>query len=123
MKIKLDHLDQLCSKIVRLRANGVCEIGGEYNSLMACHCFGRGNKKVRYDLDNIVAGCMGHHQQIDSDPEYKRDVFIKRLGVKGYEKLKQRAYWPTMAKVDRKIIKMFLEKELEKYAHSNEYGS
>ena len=116
MNIRIDPLDQLASKIVRLRAKGVCKIGGEYKpyeKLMACHCFGRGNKKVRYDLDNMVAGCLGHHQRMDADPEYKRDVFIKKLGVKGYENLKRRAYWPNLQKIDKKIIKMYLENELK----------
>jgi hypothetical protein len=119
MKIRIDPLDKLASQIVRLRSKGICEIGGEfkgYERLACCHCFGRANTRVRYDLDNLVAGCLGHHQQIDADPEYKRDVFIKKLGAKGYEKLRQRAYWPTMAKIDRKAIKMFLTAELKKYA-------
>ncbi len=119
MKINIDPLDILASKIVRLRANGICEIGGEYKGyekLMACHCFGRGNKKVRYDLDNMVAGCLGHHQRMDADPEMKIEVFTKRLGKLGYMDLKRRAYWPTLNKVDTKVIKMFLEQELKKYA-------
>ncbi len=122
MNIWIDPLDSLCSKIIRLKANGICEIGGEYKpyeKLMACHCFGRGNKKVRYDLDNMVAGCLGHHQQIDADPEYKQEVFIRKLGTKGYTDLKHRAYWPTLNKVDKKAIKIFLEKELEKYVYTN----
>ena len=93
MNIKIDPLDTLCSKIVRLRANRVCQIGGErkeYNRLMACHCFGRGNKKVRYDLDNMVAGCLGHHQQMDADPEMKIGVFTKQLGLLGYRDLKSK---------------------------------
>ncbi len=97
VNIKIDPLDQLCSKIVRLRSKGICEIGGEYKGydrLMACHCFGRGNKKVRYDLD-------------------------KRLGKLGYMDLKRRAYWPSMAKVDKKLVKMFLETELKKYSGEN----
>jgi hypothetical protein len=118
MNIKIDPLDTLCSKIVRLRANGVCQIGGErkeYNRLMACHCFGRGNKRVRYDLDNMVAGCLGHHQQMDADPEMKIEVFTKQLGLLGYTDLKRRAYWENLKKPDYKLIKMFLQKELEKY--------
>jgi hypothetical protein len=114
MAIRIDPLDQLASKIVRTRADGICEIGQEYKGyekLMACHCFGRANKRVRYDLDNLVAGCYGHHSQMDADPEMKREVFIRKLGAKGYEKLRQRAYWPSKQKIDKKLIKIYLEKE------------
>jgi hypothetical protein len=116
MKIKINKLDRLCSEIVRLRAKGVCEIGGEYNqNLMACHGFGRANKKVRWDLDNIVAGCFAHHVQIDSDHEKKRNLFIKRLGQKSYENLNRRANWGSLNKPDLKAIEFYLKAELLKY--------
>lgn len=118
MDIKINPLDALVSKIVRLRAENICQRCGKYRefkSLQACHCFGRANKKVRYDLDNLLALDYYCHQLIDSDPEEKRNLFIKHLGANGYLYLSHRALWPNLQKPDLKAIKLYLQQELKKY--------
>ncbi len=118
MRIKIDPLDQLFSKVIRLRANNKCEIGGEYrnyNSLSCCHNWGRRKKSVRWDLDNACAGCFYHHRMIDENAEDKIAFFKKYLGEERYKKLGQRANWPNLKRPDRKLIKLMLEKELAKY--------
>lgn len=118
MKIRRDPLDRLFSQVIRSRANGVCEIGGEfrgYGRLMCCHNWGRRKKSVRWDLDNAVAGCFYHHRMIDENAEDKITFFKRYLGQQRYENLNKRANWPQQYKPDKKLIKLMLEKELEKY--------
>lgn len=118
MKIKIEPLDQLFSKIIRLRAKGICEIGGEwrgYEKLMCCHNWGRRKKSVRWDLDNACAGCFYHHRQIDENAEDKISFFRKYLGNKKYQDLNKRANWTNLQKPDKKLIQLFLEKELTQY--------
>jgi len=116
--IKINSLDALTSKIVRLRAKNQCQRClkyREFKELQCAHCFGRANKKVRHDLDNMLALDYYCHQLIDSDPEEKRNLFIKHLGQNGYLQLSHRANWPTLTKPDYVAIKMFLKEELKKY--------
>lgn len=120
--IKITVLDALASKVIRLRAKNQCQRClkyREFKSLQAAHCFGRANKRVRYDLDNMLALDYYCHQLIDSDPEQKRNLFTKYLGQKGYDDLNKRANWPTMQKVDFTVLKMYLKKELENYEPRN----
>lgn len=119
MRIRIDPLDVLFSKVIRLRAKGKCQRclkPTEFGNLQAAHCWGRRKKSVRWDLDNALGLCFYCHRQIDSeDPDAKRDLFTKYLGEAGYKQLNQRANWPNLKKPDQKLIKMFLQKELEKY--------
>jgi len=58
-----DQLDKLWSEIVKQRAGNVCEYKtcSKTAHLNAHHIFGRGNLSVRWDLDNGVCLCVGHH--------------------------------------------------------------
>lgn len=116
MKIKINKLDTLFSKYIRLKAKNHCEIGGEYrefNQLQACHAFGRRKQSVRYDPRNAIAGCMGHHRQMDENHEMKRSIFIKRLGEKQYNALMVEAETPR--KVDKKMIELGLKEVINEF--------
>lgn len=122
MRIRIDPLDTLFSKVIRLRSKGYCEIGGEWrgiNNLQCCHNWGRRKETVRWDLDNACAGCFYHHRMIDENAEDKIAFFKKYLGEKRYKELGQRANWPQFQKLDKKIIKFHLEQEIKKYALSD----
>ncbi len=118
-RIKIDPLDTIVSKIVRLRAKNQCQRCLKYKDfteLQTAHCWGRRKKSVRYDLDNVLGLCAYCHGYIDSeDPDAKKELFVKYLGKKGYKQLNQRANWPNLQKPDLKLIKLLLEKELVKY--------
>lgn len=119
MKIQINALDKLFSQVIRLKAKGICEIGGEfrgYERLMCCHNWGRRKKSVRWDLDNAIAGCFYHHRIIDENAEDKIAFFKRYLGEQRYENLNKRANWPQQYKPDTKLIKLMLEKEIQKYA-------
>lgn len=118
MRIDDNALDVLFSKIIRLRAKGYCEIGGEwigFERLMACHNWGRRKKSVRWDFDNACSGCLCHHQLIDKDKKAKTELFIKYLGEDKFIRLNQRANWPSQYNPNKKLIKQVLEKEFQKY--------
>lgn len=120
MKIRIDSLDVLFSKVIRSRANNQCQRclkWKEFKELQCAHCWGRRKKSVRWDIDNALALCFWCHRQIDSeDPDAKKELFTKYLGSEGYKKLGQRANWTAQYKPDTKIIKIYLTEELKKYA-------
>jgi hypothetical protein len=121
-KIKIDPLDSLFSRVIRLRANNKCQRCGKYKEfkqLQAAHCWGRRKKSVRYDLDNALGLCAYCHRVIDSeDPEAKKELFIKYLGEEGYRKLNQRANWPNLQKPDTKLINIQLKQKLKEYENA-----
>ena len=52
-----------CDKLwaIIVRSIGHCEVCGKTENLNAHHLIGRGNYKYRYDLDNGLCLCVGHH--------------------------------------------------------------
>jgi hypothetical protein len=119
MRIKIDPLDVLFSRLIRHQAKGRCQMCGkpkDFKELQTAHCWGRRKKSVRWDLDNALALCFFCHHYIDSeDPEAKRNLFIRHIGKTDYEKLGQRANWSSMVKIDKKLVEIYLKKELAKF--------
>ena len=117
MRIKIDPLDNLFSIIIRRRAKSQCQRClryKEFGDLQCAHCFGRRKKSVRWDMDNALGLCFTCHRIIDGeDPDAKKELFVKFLGEKGYKNLRIRA--EISKNYDRKLIEMFLKKELLKY--------
>lgn len=111
MKIKIDNLDILFSKFIRLRAKGKCQRclkPTEFQRLQTAHCWGRRKKSVRWDEDNALALCFWCHKQIDGeDPDAKKILFVKYLGEDGYKKLGERANWPSQYKPDKKALTIY----------------
>lgn len=113
MKIKIDPLDTLFSKYIRLRAKGYCEYCGTYKGfkyLQCSHFHGRRSKATRWHEDNCAALCFACHQKLGEDPLLHTEWFKKRLGEK-FEALKIQAR--TIYKPDLKAIELYLKKRLE----------
>ena len=94
MKIRLDKLDILFSKYVRLRADNHCEFCGKYfefGRLQCSHFKGRRRHSVRYDPDNAAALCFGCHSYLGENPDVHTAWFKKRLGSEKFEQLMARA--------------------------------
>lgn len=53
--------DELWSEAVKLRAGNKCEICQKTERLNSHHIITRNNYNVRYDLENGVCLCVGHH--------------------------------------------------------------
>ena len=61
MKIRLDPLDRLFSRYIRLRDGGICQRCGKYvgltQGLHCAHFHGRANRNTRYEFDNELTLC------------------------------------------------------------------
>ena len=113
MRIKINKLDILFSRYVRLKAKNHCEYCGKYkefSQLQNAHCFGRRKQSVRYDERNTAALCFTCHRLIDENHEAKREFFMKRLGEKQYKALMVEAETPR--KNDKVMIELQLKEML-----------
>jgi len=108
MKIRIDPLDKLFSKFIRLR-DKVCQRCGGTN--IACaHFHGRAKKSVRWDEDNACGLCFGCHIYLDSHPIEKIEFFQWRLGDR-YDLLNARANQP--GKPDKGAIELYLKEKIK----------
>ena len=108
MKIKIDPLDVLFSRFVRLRAGGVCEYCDKPKRLQCSHFHGRRKKSVRWDGDNAAGLCFSCHQYLGENPYVHTEWFKKHLGSEKFEALNIRANLPSYG-----IAKDKLEAELK----------
>lgn len=54
-----DKLDKLVSE--KIRSIGRCERCGKTTNLQCCHIYGRSNKWLRWDMENLLCLCAGCH--------------------------------------------------------------
>lgn len=129
--IKRTSADNWFSLYVRARDKFVCQRcykkyptykeGGDNRALQGldcAHCFGRGNNMTRFEPDNALSCCYGCHSKIDSDPEEKSSLFIRKVGFVRYLELKalskkpykgiKRAQ-PEIAKKYRDLFRLMIE--------------
>ena len=113
MKIKLDPLDILFSKLVRLRANGICEYCGKPGS-QTSHFHSRRKKSTRWDLDNASWACFTCHIYLGEHPNKHYEFFKKRLGTERFEELNIRAEMLVKySKSDKEKIKADLKEKVK----------
>jgi len=111
MKIKLDNLDKLFSKFVRLRAGGICEYCGQNKVLQCSHFVGRRKRSVRFDPDNAAGLCFSCHMYLGENPHIHTDWFRKRLGSERFENLNIRSN--IITKIDRDKIEADLKERIK----------
>ena len=80
LKIKIDPLDVLFSRFIRLRDKVCQRCGNQQNALQAAHFHGRAERSIRWDEDNACGLCAGCHMYLDSHPLEKVEFFQRRLG-------------------------------------------
>lgn len=100
MKIKLDPLDKLFSKYIRLRAGGVCEYCGQVKRLQCSHFHGRRKRSVRWNEDNACALCFSCHMYLGENPYVHTEFFKKRLGSQRFELLNIQAQIPCKPDIE-----------------------
>ena len=112
-KQELKKYDEKWSKLVKKRAWNKCEVDGcsKTDHLNSHHIFSRNNYATRFDLDNGVCLCVGHHTfnshfSAHKTPTEFSEWIIKR-GQKWYEGLKYKANQIRDKDVDK--IKIYLE--------------
>jgi|ERR1035437_4448041 hypothetical protein len=111
----------LWQEIIKSRVGYKCEYPNCNKSeyLNAHHIYSRIHKSTKFDPDNGMCLCSGHHTltslSAHHDPDFK-EIIIK-AGVRTaafYQKLKMRAFTP--AKLDLNLVRLDLENELRKYS-------
>lgn len=112
----------LWAEIAKLRAGNRCEYPGCYktNNLNAHHVFSRSRQSTRYDVENSICLCSGHHS-LNNDSAHKDPCFLKKIlgemsGFKPirtkqwFDLLYRKAYTPQ--KLDLKLELIYLQKKL-----------
>lgn len=127
-KINNDDIAKECMKlwaeIVKLKAGNKCEFYGCHKTdfLNAHHVFSRSRQSTKYDIENGMCLCSGHHSLLTESAHKDPEFLNKALGkVDGYKPirtenwfllLRRRAYTPQ--KLDLKMECLYLRRELEK---------
>jgi hypothetical protein len=114
------ELLKLWREIALLRAKGKCEYPfcQKTEHLNAHHIYTRSHKSVRYEVDNCLILCAGHHS-LNTNSAHKDPDFLNILVATGvrskkfFEDLRVRAFTP--AKLDLNGVKLYLQNELKKY--------
>ncbi|MCK4320968.1 hypothetical protein KAX08_00395 [candidate division WOR-3 bacterium] len=96
-----DQLDKLWAEIIKKRADYRCEYREPANRckkmtyLNTHHIFSRSNLSVRWDLDNGVCLCSGHHTLNNNSAHKAPAEFIEWIkemwGIEWYENLRKKA--------------------------------
>ena len=112
------YLDSLWRKVALAKYGERCEMCGKADYLNIHHFFSRSRNSVRWDIDNAIVLCSGHHS-LNNDSAHKDPCFKDRLLERGIrdkvwlDKLTLRAWTP--AKLDLNLVKLDLENELKKF--------
>lgn len=94
--MKRDKFDKLMSELIRERAGWACEWPtcgvyypeGARSGLEHSHFWGRRRNSVRWEPDNGLALCTGHHRYAGSNPYEHKKVVAVLLGEERYAALK-----------------------------------
>ena len=110
MKIRINPLDVLFSKLIRLR-DKVCQRCGGSGGLQCSHFHGRAKKSVRWDEDNAVALCFGCHMHFTANPYEHTAWFENHLGEVKFALLASRSR--VMGKPDRVALEIYLKDRIK----------
>ena len=89
----VDRLDDLVGDICKDRDGRRCQWPGcvwSNTVLNCCHFKGRAKMSLRWDLDNVITFCVGHHRYTERNANEFVDFMQKRLGKERYERLLMR---------------------------------
>ena len=112
MKIRIDPLDKLASRYIKLRDKVCQRCGSASNILQTAHFHSRRKRSVRYDPDNLCLLCFGCHSYLDGNPLEKIEFFKQRLGELAFYLLNARARF-TFPKPDKEAIRLYLKTRIE----------
>lgn len=112
MKIKVNKLDAVFSKLIRLRDGYVCQRCKRYfvdgHGLQASHFYSRRHQSTRYDPDNCCAHCFACHQYLGGNPIEFASWIRNYLGDGRYEILTEK---------HNRIVKRTKKEQDELYQH------
>ena len=119
MKIRIDPLDQLFSKYIRLRA--MAEVGGcerclqskiDYKGLQCSHYHKRRKKSVRWDEDNCNGFCFGCHQYFEENQDEYTAWIKQHLGEREFDMLLGRMR-VSARYIDKEAIRLYYKAKIE----------
>lgn len=112
-------LDTAWSLLVKLRGGMKCEYCGKTTHLNSHHIYSRSKKSTRWDVQNGISLCVGHHtfsstfsahktpiEFIDWLENYKSKGFINRLRIKAHSISK-------LHKFEKELLLNELNKEIQ----------
>jgi hypothetical protein len=115
-------LDIAWSRLVKLRAGGKCEYKNcnKTKPLNSHHIFSRSNRSVRWDVDNGICLCVGHHTfGLDSAHKNPTGFTMWLIETKGQEfvdELMQKAHQTVkLHKHEKEDLLDKLNEEIKKY--------
>ncbi len=114
-----DALLKLWKEIALIKARNFCEYPGCIKSeyLNVHHIYSRNRRSVRYDPDNAIVLCAGHHtlnnDSAHKSPDFKETIIAAGVRTREFwNRLEMRAKSP--AKLDLNLVKLDLLNELKK---------
>ena len=113
------RLDDIWSQLVKAKAGNKCEVCGKTKSLNSHHIFSRANKATRWDVNNGICLCVGHHIgskfSAHKTPLPFSDWLQKERGENWYNLLlaKSRIIY-KWHKFEKELLLKELQKELNK---------
>ena len=116
MKIKLDPLDKLLTRYLRLKTNNTCEYCGRVGYVETSHFHSRRKWITRLDEDNVAALCRECHRRFEEHHNLHCDFFKRKLGSDKYEALNARSeIVKKRTKEDVEAIKTNLKEKIRIY--------
>jgi len=110
-------LDNKWSKLVKTIAEDRCEYCGRPDRLNSHHIFSRSKRSTRWDIDNGVCLCAGHHTLLNWSAHKAPIEFIEWIreqrGETWYQRLRLKAN--QTVRPDYNLEKLYLEKKMKKY--------
>lgn len=112
-------LDKLWAECIKLKAGGRCEACGEVRYLNSHHIYSRSKYPTRWDTDNGVCLCAGHHTLKSDFSAHKTPVeftewLVKTRGQEFIDKLRVKAKLVRkFNSSDMESIKLSLESQIE----------
>jgi len=115
------ELDKLWADLVKERAGHECEKCRKKDYLNSHHIYSRTNYPVRWDERNGVCLCAGCHTLTNTSAHKSPLDFMEwiraKRGETWYKTLQLKAN--TITKNDKKLLKLYLEIELQKQKDKN----
>ena len=98
--VKEKRLDELVSKLIRLRSNYQCEAmitskcEGTNGQMQCSHFFSRRNRSTRFDPSNAACHCASCHRYLGGNPVVFSEWINQHLGMDAAADLRLRAHTP-----------------------------
>jgi len=111
------RLDEVWSKLVKLKAGNRCEYCGKSNNLNSHHIFSRAKRSTRWDPTNGISLCVAHHIgsgfSAHKTPLSFSLWIIKKRGESWYELLNYKSNQTSkLHKFEKELLLKDLQKEV-----------